>query len=322
MRTQKARLNFTPSDALTADAGDYAPAIARVWPRPHAPYMAADTGRRRLIALIASRAGVDRAHQLAEPLEAWSARRLTAEHWPDAPAGLIEALKRCVGQAWTRTVYKWLVDLLREPEAAKTLRHAQAISAGLVETLAALPPALRRLRVVALLPTPHHARLATRAILHGLGKSPDRVVIARLAQRMERAGSTDALFRMLIEEIGLGRLAPPPIPGTEWLAPIDDVKDMRRAALRFENCLEYRIPGVLSGEAAYYEVLGDEPAIVEIVRGRDGLWAIGEVRGPQNRCISDQLMRRIVSHCAFHGASRRTQDRPIAVELAEVAGWA
>ncbi len=65
-----------PSAALMADAGEFAAAVARVWPRPHTAYFNAEAARRRLAGLIADRAGQD-GYALAEALETWSLKRLS-----------------------------------------------------------------------------------------------------------------------------------------------------------------------------------------------------------------------------------------------------
>jgi hypothetical protein len=314
--------SFTPTDALRADAGVYAPAVARIFPRPHAAYFAAEPARRRAIRLIADRGPVRDAADLAEPLATQSMRRLLTTYLPQAPAGLPEALRRIVGDPWEPAQFAQLFSLLREGgDGAKVLRHAQEISRELVGVLATLPDALRRPRIVACLPSPALARLAVSAAKKASERADQ--TLGRIADRLERARSTPSLFRMLIDEIGIERLAPPPIPGTDWLVPIASAQQIRSAALRFENCLEGRIPWLLAGRGAYYEALGAEPAVVEIVRDAAGLWAVGEIRGHANADVSQALLVRIRTHLETHGA-RVNHCRPadgLAMALAAAAGW-
>lgn len=308
-----------PNAALIADAGPLAFAVARVWPRPHAPYFAAEPPRRRLMGLVADRARGELA-ALPEPLETWSLRRIVAAYLPDAPDGFAEALRRLDGEGWSSDELRQLMQLLGQRDGAKVLRHEQRISRELVAVLTVLPAALRRARIIALTPSRFVADLVCRGVKRACGK--DERAIARLADRLERARSSVGLFRMLIEAIGLEQLAPPPVPGTAWLKPIATVAEIESAALRFENCLKGRIPLLLRGKAAYYEVVLAEPAIVEIVRDAQGLWVAGEVRGHANTNISLELWARIRAHLEAHGArTRHVRPDNLALALANAAGW-
>jgi hypothetical protein len=300
--------------------------VARIFPRPHAPYFAAEPPRRRATQLIAA-SSRDEPARLREPLPFWSLRRLFAAYRPDAPAGLAEALRKLEGPAWSATDYARLQDVLRENGVgAKTLRHAEKVTRHGLAILATLPDALRRPRIIAQVPLPAAAHLIARAAKRACDLSDARAA-ALLANRLERARSTNSLFAMLIDEIGLEKLAPPPLPGTDWLKPLASVADIESAALRFENCLRARIPWLLAGKGAYYEVVGAirgkvEPAIVEIVRDVAGLWLIGEVRGFANAAISQRLMADIRAHLLAHGA-RAAGAKPdvLALQLVNAAGW-
>lgn len=309
-----------PSAALTADAGEFAPAIARVWARPHAPYFAADRPRRRLIQIVAGE-GRAAPEALGEALAYWSARRVLERFKPDAPAGLVEALRKLEGDPWTRTDYARLLDLLQAGgEGAKTLRHLAEITPALLHRLALPPSPLRRPRILAQLPTLTHASLladGAKRIVRERGAA----ALPALGARLERARPPEHLFRMLIEEIGLEHLAPPPVPGVDWFVPIVSVRAIESAALRFENCLKGRIPLLLAGRAAYYEVVGEEPAVVKILRDGLGLWVVGEVRGHANRDVSQPLWARIRHHLEIHGAHVRRRPDRLAMALAQMAAW-
>lgn len=306
-----------PSAALLEEAGALAFAVARVWPRPHAGYFALEPARRRLAGFIAERAGV---RASAEALASWSFKRLAGEYLPDAPAGFVEAVRKIEDRGWTRDDVQRLMQMLREGEGAKTLRHAPHVTRRLVAILAALPAPLRRPRIVAFVPTPAAGDLLARGAKRACGR--EERALARLGDRLDRARSEIGLFRMLIDAIGVEQLAPPPIPGADWFMPLASSAQIERAALRFENCLKGRIPLMLRGTGAYYEVVGAEPAIVEIVRDAAGLWVVGEVRGHANAVISQALWLRIRAHLELHGArTRGARPDALAVALANAAGW-
>lgn len=317
-------LPHAPSAALIADAGPLAQAVARVWPRPHAAYLAAEPARRKAAAIVVARlqtpASPAQMRELTDALETWSLKRIVAAYLPGAPAGFVEALRKLSDEPWTPEEFHFLVHILGEPEGAKVLRHAASIDRELVRVLMVLQPALRRPRIINHVSTAFIADLVARGVKRASGM--DGKPIRQLADRLERARSVQGLFRMLIEAIGLEQLAPPPVPGTDWFVPLATVPQIESAAVRFENCLKHRIPMLLRSKAAYYEVVGDEPAVVEIVRDIQGLWVVGEVRGHANTAISSALWLRIAEHLARHGTRLRGH-RPdnLAIALAQAAGW-
>lgn len=318
-------LPHAPSAALIADAGPLAPAVARVWPRPHTAYLTAEPARRKAAAIVVARlqtpASPAQMRELTHALETWSLKRIVSAYLPGAPAGFIEALRKLSDEPWGPEDFRQLVEVLNDVGGAKVLRHAPSIDREFVRVVLNLQPPLRRTRIVANVSTAHVAGLVARGVKRACARGEDRA-IRQLADRLERARSVQSLFRMLIEAIGLEQLAPPPVPGAYWLTPIATVPQIESAALRFENCLKHRIPMLLRGQAAYYEVLGEEPAVVEIVRDVQGLWAVGEIRGHANTNISQTLMARIWSHLELHGTRVRGY-RPdaLAVALAQAAGW-
>lgn len=309
---------YAPTPALLADARAFAHALARVWPRPHAGYFALPAERRHLARLI-SRWGEGEFARLPEAMQFWALRRIVTTYLPATPDGLTEALRKLDGDGWEREDYAKLLDVLKTPEGTKVLRHAVCIDVAFVRTVAALPAALRRPRILAHVAHQRTAELVARSAKRAHPTMEPRA-LTKMADRLERAGSGPHLFRMLIDEIGLEQLAPPPMPGADWLKPLASSHDLHRAALRFENCLKYRVPLLLLGRGAYYEVVGDEPAVVEIVRDGNGLWVIGEVRGHANAPISPALYGRVRAHLDTHGVQRGQPDA-LSLALADAAGW-
>lgn len=307
----------SPNAGLVKDAAQAAPLLARVWPRPHAQYFAMEPARRKLAQLAALRAGA-LAPALGEALSIWALRRLVAQILPEAPRGLVEALRKLAPGPFPRADQDILIAVLAHGgQGAKTLRHVAEITPALLAILKELPDPLRRARIVACLETARQAKLLTQAA--ALAARRETGGVLRVAARLERACSRERLFRMLIEAIGLERLAPPPIPGARWFQPLASAAAIRRAALRFKNCLEDRIPMLLAGEAAYYEVIAEEPAIVEVVRLASGVWVLGEVRGHANATIHWDLHRRIQAHLQAHGAVEKPGPHPLARALAMAA---
>lgn len=305
---------------LVLEAGGPGPAhrIAHLFPSPHAGFRRLDRSRRALVVLAAGGLGL---HRLGPAdVESWSLRRLLREALPEAPQSLAEILRKLADEDWPAIALADLRTLaLDDGGGAKILRHAPFVTRALVRTLTALPATLRRTRIVALLPERDVAQLVRAGAEAHVRGGGDAI---RLADRLERARSTEGLFIMLIEAIGLERLVPPPIPGTNWLHPIATIPAVKDAARRFENCLVGRIPMLLAGAGAYYEVIGPEPAIVELVRNTHGLWRPGEIRGVGNAAVSPEVMARVIDHVVAHGAVTGRAPSNLAVRLAAAAGWA
>jgi hypothetical protein len=273
------------------------------------------------MALIADRARGNFA-EYREPLAVWSLKRLIATYMPLASDGFAEVVRKLEG-SWRRHDYERLAHLLADKNgAAKLLRHAAMIDTDLARRIDMLPPDLRRVRIVALAPNAVLASLVARGAKRVVKIAGTSEEMAALGARLERARSTPQLFRMLIEAVGLERLAPPPIPGADWFVPLATTRQIENAALRFQNCLKGRIPWLLRGQGAYYEVTGDEPAIVEIVRDNNGLWMVGEVRGHANSAISASLWTRVRLYLERHGAQvERKRIDDLTLALVEAAGW-
>lgn len=315
--------NTTPNDALQCAAGPAAARIAQLWPRPHRAYFDVEPARRHLINLLAARLprGPAAEEAAAEALSSWSVRRVLSAYLPAAPVGLAEALRRLDGEGWGPDDYARLLALLAEGgDGAKLLRHAAAITRVMLEIASLLPPAMRRPRIIALLPTVALARLFRRGMEAGFSDLADPRAAGALADRLERSGATDALFAKLLDMFPMEQFSPGPLPGADWIVPIVGPKAMRAAALRFRNCLTCRIPAALSGSAAYYEVMGAEPAVVEIVLDRRGKrWVFGEMRGHANDALSAGLLAKIQDYLAAHGAAPHGRVNTVIAELALAA---
>lgn len=308
------------SAKLQAAVGDLRAAarIARIWPSPHAAFFALDGPRGNVVRLAAHRGDLDAS---AREADAWALRRLVDALIPDAPDGLCEALRKLGDTDVRKEDLENLFNLL-VGAGAKVIRHRRQVDAALIRLLHALPEALRRPRIIAQLEGPGAARLLAAGVRLSLSAADSDGDARKLADRLERARSSQAMFRMLINAIGLHVLSPAPIPGASWFAPIDTTAKIRSAALRFRNCLESRIGWMLGGYAAYYEVIGPEPAVVEILRHPQLGWRLGEALGHANQPLSKALRQRVVDYLQSQAVVIRDQRYDaIAAQLAAAAGW-
>ncbi len=309
-------LAWTPNDALAKAAGVYAERVAKLYPRPHAAYLEGCDARRRLIHIAVMRGGVEQARPYADALAGWSLKRAAGLALPDAPAGLIEALRRISGALqWNE--YSVLLQLLAEPMAAKVLRHAEVIDARLIAVLDTLAPCLRRTRIVAQLPGWYEADLVKRAVAVAAARSDRPIAPARIAEQLERARSPQHLYASLLDATLSQETAGQALPAVEWLRPVVTAPDLRRTGLQFRNCLEGYTGRIGRGTYAAYEVLGEEPACLGLLRSA-GHWVVEQLYGVDNCQVSAGLRTQVLAFCQAHGARTVSQPDPILVRLADL----
>lgn len=263
----------TPSPLLRRLAGDFAVRIGQLWPQPHTAFLTASTGQRHLVclALTLEAPFADVRANLERPVKR-AVRTLLA----DPPEGLVRALDRMGEDAWSEADYRLLLSLLRRPETAKVLNHAEVIDPMLVGGLAAYPAPLLKAGLARLKLSPDQAGLVSefwQAIVARDGPEAGRT----LADRLARLHSPGQVFEHLREEM-VPDVAPPPFPGTARLRPLASKAAMREAASRFNNCLREHIAAASDGSRAYYEWLGPPGAVVEIMQDPLWGWRLDEAR--------------------------------------------
>lgn len=249
----------------------------------------------------------------------WAKFRLLDAHSTRAPIGLATAIPKLTGR-WSKQDFERLGVLLAEGGAgAKTLRHARAISPDLISVLASLPAPLRQGRIATLV-NPNQADLVARATVR-VGAEIESDAMRRLRERLSRARTTQHLFRMIVDEIGVRPAAHASALAASWFRPMISIQDMERAAIAFRNCLRAHIPRLLAGNAAYFEARGPSPAIVQIVRDATGRWFLGEVAGIANRPVDPVLYARLFEHLSTHqiGIGGAGQDQ-LSAQLLHAAG--
>lgn len=286
-----------PSSLLRLVAGEFAPALAKVWPDPHAGFLASGVARRHL-ACLALALGRDLA-PIADVVLEGRIRQALQAALDGAPPGLERALTRLGDTAWTAEGYRRLLDLLAEPQTAKILRHAEAIEPGPVTRLGLLPPAMDRSRVLAQLITDDAARAvceAAGAIACRSGGAVAQAATMRWAELETEAALFEAVREDLYPEPPL-----PPFPGTERLKPLATKAAMREAAKRYDNCLATRVTNAVGGFSAFYEWTGGDGAVVEI--GRDAIfgWRLKETRGPRNAVLDKDARAELVGDLTAMG---------------------
>lgn len=79
------------------------------------------------------------------------------------------------------------------------------------------------------------------------------------------------------------RFGPPPVPGIEGIAPIEDELALREEGRRQHHCVGSYADAVRRGAVYVYRVTRPERATLSIARGPDGTWRRSELTGDFNR---------------------------------------
>jgi hypothetical protein len=307
---------WLPNDALSKAAGPFAERVAKIYPRPHAEFLSAEPARRRLMAIALMRSGVEQTRPHAEALAHWSLNRAQAVAVADAPHGLIAALRKYQGlETWE--AFARLLALLAEPMAAKVLFHAAAIDAELLAKLVALPPALRRARIVALLGSWYEANIVAQAVNVAVRRSDQVISVEKIAEVLERARTPYRMYEALLAQSLSETTAGQALPACDFLRPVVTALDLRRTALKYRNCLDGYIGRIGRGAYAAYEVLGDEPACLGLFRSQHG-WVIDQLYGVGNACVSAALNAKVAAFCVEHGACTQARPDAVLVRLADL----
>lgn len=286
-----------PSSLLTYLACEFAPAIARLWPAPHAPFLTAPAPRRHLACLALSLGqdlGDDRELLIGGRLRSAIARVLG-----DPPQGLDRALGRMGEIAWPADDYRKLLRLLSDVRAGKVLRHAASLDAALVRRLAGLPGPMANATGLTIEMTEAGVMLVGEAY-EALRFRDGPASADAAAGRWANAASVKALFEGVREDL-VREVASPPHPGTARLRPLASKAALRDAARRYRNCLAEQSHGAATGLSAYYEWVEPPGAVVEICRDHVFGWRLNQARLQQNAALPEPLQVAVKDDLALMG---------------------
>lgn len=292
----------TATPLLAFIAGEFADAIARVWPAPHGDFFALPAARRHAAAILVSgRAAREPAPSELRRLVEFQRDAVVAEAIAGPHAtGLMRALSKAGEQLWRVTDYATFMDLLKEPMANEVLRHLDEVRPASFAPIAALPPALRLAPVVRVLPSQVAAgdlalafRIAVRM------RTPDAA--ARLARRWGSGGEVHAVFRRAIEDLTPDAFRPadpaPVLP--EPFARVATRKQLETLALEFRNCLADHAQRIAEGRMAVYVWRGHVPAAVALNWDVAG-WRLAEAKAADNADLEEARLRELARFLEGH----------------------
>lgn len=287
----------TATPLLAFIAGEFADAIARVWPAPHGEFFALPAARRHAAAIAIAGLG----HREMADAE----MRRTIEYQRDAvvaealagplATGLMRALAKAGEQLWPRRDYETFMSLLAEPMANEVLRHLDTVRPEAFAPIATLPPALRMAPIVRIVPSAAAAADLARAFrVVVLMREPEAG--ARIARRWGAGGETRAVFLRAVEDL-TPEVFRPGAPAPVLEAPfvrISSRKQLEAMALEFRNCLADHGARIAEGRMAVYASRGEAPAAIALCWDAAG-WRLAEAKAPDNVDLDEAFLRELAA---------------------------
>ncbi len=277
-------------------AGAYAEDIARIWPAPHEGFLALPAARRHTAAvLIRTPLGdagseLDLRRAIERGKDSRIASLIMAKQ--DMP-GLMKAFGKMGEVLWSEKEYWSFLELFGAPNAARVLRHLEALSPQGLAPLAALPECLREASIVEAvgnLPAATDLAAALGLAVRIRGEHARR----KIAQRWVRAEDRRRLFDMAIEDLNpdLFRLVEPaPVLGPPFER-IENRKQLNAVAHEFANCLRDFTNDIAIGRMVVYVWRGNPNAVVALNWDAAG-WRLAEAESKGNSGLDDAVIREI-----------------------------
>jgi len=287
----------TATPLLAFIAGEFAEAIARVWPAPHADFFALPAARRHAVAMLVSGRQRDMAPSELRRLVEFQRDPQVAEAIAGANAtGLMRALSKAGEQLWRVADYETFAQLLAEPMANEVLRHLDEVRPATFAPLAALPPALRMAPIVRAVPSDRAAADLARAFRIAV-RMRNADAGPRLARRWGSGGDTVALFRRAIEDLTPDAFRPADSAPAlrEPFVRVTTRKQLEATALEFRNCLADHAQRIAEGRMAVYVWRGHVPAAIALNWDVAG-WRLAEAKAADNVDLEEGRLREL-THC-------------------------
>lgn len=225
--------------------------------------------------------------------------------WLGFPASdsMMRLLRRLPASDCTAWRVLRLRQLVRDPNLVKLLSHCHTLTAREVDLLST-PGRAEYLTVTFVMEL---ASLSPREALHRVRKLED---VERIALRLQRLvpsetyrslAGLDRAHDQLANEFIDSRMRffaagspfpPPPIPGTEAIAPILSEADLYAEGLELHHCVGSRGDRVRAGgREYYYQLLEPERGTICIRRETVGTgWRLDEARGARNRPLTAESL--------------------------------
>lgn len=247
-----------------------------------------------LIALMGNKAkDPDHLRAFARAYETVTFKELLTLADPQADPGLLKLVPRLTGSPWQANTYRRLAYLYDDPESQKTLRHMASIDRRHVLNLGRLPQGYRNASVLRLARKQSDVVQLAYAVKLVDAMRPQlgtEKISASLATANIKKLSSWVLKHAQKTPFPPAPVGPLFIDGVEAIRPLSTYKDLKRAALEFDNCVRTYHYCVLQGTKYFYryapEAGGKGVAVIELRKIPTIGWVVEEALGPDNASIA------------------------------------
>lgn len=302
-------------------AGEFADAVAQVWPAPHGEFFALPAARRHAAAVaLAGFARRELSPGELRRLVEYSRDALVADALAgDLAPGLMRALSKAGERLWQREYYEVFLELLREPMANEVLRHLDEMKPDMLARIAELPPALRLAAIVRVLPSAAAAADLARAYKLAIRiRHPGEAT--RVANRWGAGGDIRAVFTRAQQDLTPDSFRPveaAPVLGPAFVRIIRR-KQLESLALAFRNCLADQSPRIAEGRMAVYHWRGEAEAAVALNWDAAG-WRLAEAKAPDNVDLEERQLVELVRLVEAAGVRTGLSLQALANRLDDIA---
>ncbi len=192
-----------------------------------------------------------------------------------------------------------LLDALKDPDAAKAMRHAEQVTVDLIEALMCLPAEFCHPNISMLVADGVSSSYLDHTIYQSVRFLTNKQ--RRIASsEFKKINSGTILTNWGHKWTKQGRLntpfPSPPLKSYLPLVPIASYSALKAEGRSMHNCVETFWQDVLDGHLFFYHWAGDEPASVSVVSTPDGHWQIQEALGFRNQSLTAKTQDQIQSH--------------------------
>jgi hypothetical protein len=254
--------------------------------------------RMHAIALALAHIEPDESREFGPLIARASSRQILRQALGSCPVGIGRVLQRLPDVVLKPENYRNLVALLKKPQTAKLLHHADDIDDATIQLLNDLPTALIHFAQFVLDSRIDRLDGFTGALRFLVSRGASRsfdALVADLAS-IDHPNQLVAKIKEVVETLPLPDSIPPTLIGKARR--LDRPAELRALGKRWQNCLTHYVPLIDSGSCAIY-LWGDQhaPAACLVDRcGRLG-WFLDQVKGPRNSDIEPGRLEPI--HAAF-----------------------
>ena len=226
--------------------------------------------------------------------------------YPSIPTGLRGALRRSGSQAHEPNFYKLLHRLLDQPAhptISRVLGRLSDLDFDKLRIVETIRQEVCTAALVEAVKSPARAEDINTGIDLLSASGVDRRALIDALRGVANAKALAALWTRWMRQTVF---PPHPIPASLTYTPVPDAAALRTLSLRYRNCSERYVIGVLNGVDHFAEFQHEERKVVVHLRRRREVWELEGVFCKHNARPSPAMRQAVIAHLAQHAIAPKT----------------